>query len=730
MMANDPRRWLHGCVAPILVAVVAYAGCRPPRCESLRAAGDWAGAAAACRVAYQATGSPAHGALLADALMRREEWAEVEPLAIALQSTNLRGVAFRLRALVEDSRQAVVPAAVYASTALAVHAQEGDTAELLRDAHVLGRIWWHHGALDASLAAAGLVRDLALLLGDRTAAGFGEIGRADAFRMLGDHAAADDAMAAAVELLDRPCDRVWPNLRQGQLHLARRLLVFAEQSLTDALVDATACGQPAIIDSVHLNLGALALALHRPDDAERHVMRVPAPGPEGDYLRGLVAFERGDLAGADALLARAENASLPDAEWRWEIADARAQVAEAQGDDAGAEGAYQRVLVAVAELRRRTPDSTPHVVAAHRAPYEGLLALRARQGRWRDALAVVMELDASGSLHESSGTPPSPAPVISVDDVIAAWRGRDLVIVVAARSGLGPPGRARVWRLRVIDGEVTGTAAGDASEAVVLADRLGLDPADGAAAAALGAMIVPEGQGELHVLTVGPLAQVPLARLRRGGSLAIARRPILRVLGVLPRPRRTLPWTSAAVVIGDPRLDLPAAATEASRVAREQDATLFLGADATLAALASAASADLLHVAAHTDRRRRDVVLHLADGDVTPAILRARGIAPRLAVLSSCGSADAPDEGGWGSLAAALLASGTEIVIATQQTVVDADAAELVRRFYAADGRRSPAAALAAAQVELARQAPTSSWAAFTALAGPPELAPERVGRR
>jgi hypothetical protein len=727
-VTHDRRRWLAVWLV-LAVAVGALRSCGEPSCEEVYARGDWAGAVVVCRAAYRASGAAEQGALLADALMRREEWVELEPLAIALQATAKRGIAFRLRAMVEDDREEPALAAMFASTALAIHVQEGAIGELLRDAHALGGIWKNHSAYDASLAAAELTRDLALILGDRTAAGYGELARADAFRMLNDREAADEAMAAAIALFDRPCDRAWPHLREGQLRMERRLVAMAEMSFTQALVDGTGCGQSAVIDAAHLNLASIAVVLHRPDDADRHMQAVPDPGEEGDFLRGLIAFERGDLAAADALLAKAEGASLPDAEWPWEIADARARVAEARGDDARAEAAYQRVLATVAELRRRTPDSTPHVVDAHRAPFEGLLALYARQQRWRDALAVMMELDASGVLlPTSSPAAGAAAPAASVDDVLAAWRGRDLAIVVATRSGFGH--RDRVWRLRVVDGEVTGEDVGDASAAVALTERLLDDLVDGEAADALGAMLAPEGEGDLHVLAVGPLGRIPLAALRRRGEPVIARRPILRALGVLPQPRRTRRWTSAAVVIGDPRRDLPSAASEASWVAREQGATLHLGEDATLESLASAASADLLHVAAHTDARRRELVLHLADGDVTPVALRARGVAPRLAVLSSCGSAAARDEGGWGSHAAALLAGGTEVVIATEQTVGDDATLDLVRRFYAAGGRRSPAAALAAAQVELARTATTSDWAYFTALAGPPELPPERVVKR
>jgi tetratricopeptide (TPR) repeat protein len=745
-MLTNARRWLAGWLVPVVVAATAYVSCREPHCEEVHTWGNWGGAVVACRAGYEATGSLENAALLADAHMRRREWDALEPIALALQTTRVRGTAFRLRAMVADWRNERALAAIYASTALAIHVQEGDTAGLLRDAHALGGIWWAHGAYDASLASVELTRDLALRLGDRRAAGYGEVGRADAFRMLGDNAAANGALAAAFELLDRPCDRAWAHLRKGLVYVAEPILSLADDSFTRAMADAGSCERGAVIDSAHLNMAWTAVMDHRADDAERHLRAVPDPGEEADYLRGLIAFERGDLAAADELLAKAERALLPDGEWPWEIADLRAQVAEAQGDDVRAEAAYLRALAAIATLRERTPDSTAHVVAVHRSPYEGLLALRARHGRWRDALAVVVELDAGGALPVTSaparlwrgdvvvaGRAPRPpraalpsGALASTDDVIEAWRGRDLSIVVATRSGLGRTGRDRVWRLRVVDGDVTGVDVGDAKLAVALADRLEHDHADGEAAESLGAMFAPDGEGELHVLPVGQLARIPLAALRRRGELVVASRPILRVLGVLPKPRRNLTWTSAAVVLGDPRHNLPSALAEAIWVAGEQRATLYAGAQATLDKLASGANADLLHVAAHTDERQREPVLFLADAELTPDLLRERGIAPRLAVLSSCGSAAARDEGGWGSLAAALLAGGTEVVIATERTIGDDATLDLVRRFYAAGGRRSPVAALAAAQVELARSATTSDWAYFTALAGPPERVVKR----
>jgi len=81
-----------------------------------------------------------------------------------------------------------------------------------------------------------------------------------------------------------------------------------------------------------------------------------------------------------------------------------------------------------------------------------------------------------------------------------------------------------------------------------------------------------------------------------------------------------------------------------------------------------------------------------------------RGLAPRIAVLAGCGSAAATDEEGWGSIAAALLESGTLVVIATDRSVGDAASLSLMRDFYAqSDWRTDSARALARVQQALGR---------------------------
>jgi CHAT domain-containing protein len=160
---------------------------------------------------------------------------------------------------------------------------------------------------------------------------------------------------------------------------------------------------------------------------------------------------------------------------------------------------------------------------------------------------------------------------------------------------------------------------------------------------------------------------------------------------------------------------------------------------ATRERLWAARDAALLHVAGHVGVLGRWRTLRLADGDVDPVEMVQRGLAPRIAVLAGCGSAAATDEEGWGSIAAALLESGTAVVIATDRTVGDAASLSLMRAFYAQSGwRTDPARALANVQLALDARGATlrdeatrpRSWAAFSVLGRPPEVPARRAPGR
>jgi len=248
-------------------------------------------------------------------------------------------------------------------------------------------------------------------------------------------------------------------------------------------------------------------------------------------------------------------------------------------------------------------------------------------------------------------------------------------------------------------------------------------------------MIVPPGAADetLHVLAIGPLGKVPLAALRDAdGSPSIGRRPLVRVLAL----RATSPERSGA----SPRSSLPT--HEGS--SRGRDGRIGRcrgpgrrGAGIGIRNIASGNARSTVggtRCRAACPRRPRGQpghrrALRLADGDIDPAEMVRGRLAPRLAVLASCGSAAAKDEEGWGSIAAALLESGTAAVLATDRSVGDAASLTIMRDFYAQpDWRADPARALARVQRALDARAATSgepaaqprAWAAFSVLHRPP----------
>lgn len=192
------------------------------------------------------------------------------------------------------------------------------------------------------------------------------------------------------------------------------------------------------------------------------------------------------------------------------------------------------------------------------------------------------------------------------------------------------------------------------------------------------------------------------------------------------------------MIIAAPRGERPGSALEGAIVARAlgsdaQRAGSGTGAAATRSVLWSARDADLLHLAGDIVAAPPWRVLRLADGDVEPAELVWRGVAPRIAVLSSNSSAVAMDEEGWGSLASALVQAGTEVVIATDRRISDTDPLLVIPGLYDQPGwRTDPARALARVQRALDAWSSTSvndessasSWAAFGVVRRPPYVAP------
>jgi CHAT domain-containing protein len=253
-------------------------------------------------------------------------------------------------------------------------------------------------------------------------------------------------------------------------------------------------------------------------------------------------------------------------------------------------------------------------------------------------------------------------------------------------------------------------------------------PQDEAAAAALGALLLPAWIGDAGdapverwtVVPDGALGRVSFAALVRDGqrlvsSVTLGYAPSLETLF---RPAATSPRHHRDVlVLGDPKGDLPEARAELSAVAARLGVAPRLDAEATRQALRAAGGARLLHLASHAGLDEAGPWLDLADGPLRPSWLLGGKVAPEHVVLASCDSAGARGRGLAGSLPAAFLAAGSRSVVAALGSVEDAVARRFVLRFYQEGGAEDPAGALARAQRAFAAQgSPVSEWAPFVVL--------------
>ena len=727
---------------------------RMSACEREVRSGDRRAGLELCLRVYRDTGDQRALYWAAKAHLFLGEIDDAEQLAHRLSAGALDGDAHWMLSYLALRQSRLREAQLQALLASNAHMIAGDRRGLAGDAVLLSQAAWRAGDFTGSLRAADEALTLAVQLGESHTEILGYIARADALRRIGDVPGAAATLETATERATDPCDRTWTRLKRAMCSIDAGQEGLAIAQLRAAAQANERCQSRDVTLQVAMNQAWLlrkqdpATALSKLDE----VVKLDEEGADTLLLRGYIAADRGDFAAADQHLTRAESLDPPHADWPWEIACAHAELFEQRGgafDDLLAEYHYRRSTALVGALRATAQARSAFVVASHRGPYDGLIALLARDGRWRDALGAILDLDASDMLRATTvervehyrpvpdDDVPAPSPVVtprpSVDAVLSAWRSRDLVIVMARSDRQIGPGNERVYRLHIRDGEVTGEDVGDAKQARQWATDLFEHPGDRSAARALGRMIVPPGASDraLHVLAIGSLGKVPLAALRDDdGALIIARRPLVRVLA-LRAARPPSSGTGPPVVIADPRGNLPGAAAEGAAVAAA------LGAEARVSGSGSARratreqlwagrNAQLLHIAGHVVALGRWRVLPLADGEVDPTEMLQHGLAPRIAVIASCGSAAAMDEEGWGSIAAALLEAGTTTVVATDRSVDDSATLAVMKAFYAQpDWATEPAGALARAQQALeasASPADAPTWAAFSVLGRPPAI--------
>lgn len=231
------------------------------------------------------------------------------------------------------------------------------------------------------------------------------------------------------------------------------------------------------------------------------------------------------------------------------------------------------------------------------------------------------------------------------------------------------------------------------------------------------------------VLAEEGLGEIDVAALPFEGAPLLARAPITHSLDLSAAPREDV-GAERAVVISDPRGDLPAARSETALVserlrARGHEVLRLDGGaanhGAVLAALSDARTR-FAHYAGHArfaglDGQSSALLLAEEGTLLVTDILSAHRVPSRL-ILSGCETARSnggPAEG-LGIAQAFLLAGATEVV-AARRTVDDATTAELMRLLYAGDPSEPLPQALRRAQLELSRDhALGTRWAAFRVL--------------
>lgn len=722
-------------VLGVLVALApgACGGRAAPTCSSAAADGDWRRAIPLCQARYERTRDPRAGLGWARGLSRLHDWEGAMRVAQLLLETPVRIEAYDILGYAATRVSDLTTSLEAWKQALAGHLAAGNTERVAPAAHGLA------GALLSSgdMAGAEFYEQMAIAkaaaIGDRSWSLFYELGRADILRQRGQQHAAEQLLEGVGEP-QTEFHRKWFFLKRGILYVSLEIHEAARRDLTLALE--LAGGDTDVKNAALLNLAWVERVEGDAAASLRYVEEAKAAGADDQdthFLRGLALHAGARHAEAAAEL-QAANALQPQGQWSWALPYYQGLVAQALGDEAQAINAYEASALAVRALTERAGAYIPEVAASHREPYQRLFGIHAARGDWEAAFEVVMRLDMLSLLTSEkppvAGKPEAdvrshPAPPLIHDpppvaEVLAAWRGRHLVVLISDEQTM--------WRLEVRGGQVRGAAVGAAAELEELARALEARPDNAAAAARLGEAVVPPGgagarlggeAGGLDVLLIGAVGRVPLPALQRRGQLVIATTPLGRMLGVLPR-RLTAAPRSGVVVFGDPNQNLPRAKQEAAAVGQALGVEPLLGAAVTQQAMTAARGKALLHLAGHSQLTPEGAILHLADRSIGAGEICRLAPAPAVTVLASCGAAAARDDAGWGSLAAAFLDAGSEAVIAASSDVDDGATAQLMQELYRHDVAGQPARALAQTQVKMSRSLPPRGWSAFEVLRAPP----------
>ncbi len=238
-----------------------------------------------------------------------------------------------------------------------------------------------------------------------------------------------------------------------------------------------------------------------------------------------------------------------------------------------------------------------------------------------------------------------------------------------------------------------------------------------------------EGASGVRVLPTGRLWTVPFAALPWKDDLLVARASVVISLDLAQRAP-TPEGSGVALVVGDPRGDLPAARREAVQVATALDGhgwtvDSLTGQQVRASELRERLpQADLLHYAGHAEHGGTDgwgSTLRLSgDGRLEVRDVMALPRVPPVVMLPACDTASiAPGTlGGGMSIARAFLLAGADLVVASQDLLDD----RLGQRLAAALYEQGPVgvddgpAALRRALLEVRSEFPPDTWQPVVAL--------------
>ncbi len=726
-------RWL-------VVAAVGLAGLflvfRPaPACEGAMAKKDYAAAATACEQAYLKKKKPAHALATIRALglsnreadvIARLPWLEGTPYAVA-------GQYYAALAARKKSDDAGATAALTKCVAEAPAAGLHDYAA--RCARQLASLQWIRGDFEAAFKTLTTALVEVRQSEDPVLEGkvYGQLG--DLLAEVGDEAGEARALA---EVANRfrgsfPGGFAQARLRQGLLELKRGNEEIARDCFEEALAIGADAGLKPVVRSAHVSLAAVGRALDDFDAGQRQLDLAAAVPAERSYEHTTLSFAQAQLFAAQqrwpevqqTVSAALDAGALAD--WQWQLHAVAGEGFEQQGLSGQAQASYAEATRVIEGLRQSLGSAAlrPGLLAERRKPYEALFALHVREGRAAAAVDVMEQLLTASFLETMAQAQPTPGDLETsarealrrVDtlkrvaasdvakppagDVLAQLGSREVLAFLAAQGTL--------YRVHVVNGKAEARALGP------LADILGGTDAD-----ALGARLWPtEPTGtELLIVTDTALGSLSFAGLRVNGRYLVEEKvlssaPGLGVAAVLSKAR---PAGKGAVVLGDPRNNLPGAAAEARATAIKLGTTAVTGDAATIASWKEGCGAQLLHVAAHSGVGADGPWLELADGVVTASMVLAERCRPDVVFLASCASAASSRKDG--TLGAAFLAAGSRQVIATTRSIDDATAATFARALFEGGslGDQVPQR-VAAAQRELLKSgAPPSAWAPFIVL--------------